>query len=68
MGDISLVGFGLLAAGSWRVGMFPRWLLGLWPVVWIVGSFFAQGATPLALTAYYVVFWVVLNRRTSSAD
>ena len=60
------IGLGLLAAGSWRVGVFPRGLLGIWPVVWIAGSFFAVGATPLLLAAYYVAFWVVLTRRTAS--
>ena len=64
----SVVGLTLLAAGSWRVGMFPRWLLGLWPIVWIAGSFFAQGPTPLLLTAFYVAFWVVLGRRTGSGQ
>jgi hypothetical protein len=59
------IGLGLLAAGSWRVGLFPRWLLGIWPVVWIAGSFAAVGATPLVLAAYYVAFWVVLTRRTA---
>ena len=62
----TVIGLGLLAAGSWRVGVFPRWLLGVWPVVWIAGSFFAVGATPLLLAAYYVAFWVVLTRRTAS--
>ena len=64
----TVVGLGLLAAGSWRVGMFPRWLLGVWPIAWIAGSFFAQGPTPLLLTAFYVAFWVVLSRRTASGQ
>jgi len=64
----TVVGLGLLAAGSWRVGIFPRWLLGVWPVAWIVGSFFAQGATPLLLTAFYIAVWVVLSRRTASGQ
>ncbi len=62
----TVVGLGLLAAGSWNVGMFPRWLLGVWPLVWIVGSFFAQGPTPVLLTAFYVAFWVVLTRPAAS--
>jgi hypothetical protein len=64
----TVVGLGLLAAGSWRVGIFPRWLLGVWPFAWIVGSFFAQGASPLLLTAFCVAFWVVLSRRTASGQ
>ena len=64
----TVVGLALLAAGSWRVGIFPRWLLGVWPFAWMVGSFFAQGATPLLLTALYIAFWVVLSRRTASGQ
>jgi hypothetical protein len=64
----TVVGLGLLAAGSWSVGMFPRWLLAVWPLVWIVGSFFAQGATPILLTAFYIAFWVVLTRRAASGQ
>lgn len=58
----TVLGLGLLAAGSWSVGMFPRWLLAVWPVAWILGSFFAMGATPLLLTVFYVAFWVTLTR------
>jgi hypothetical protein len=64
----TVVGLGLLAAGSWSVGVFPRWLLGVWPLVWIVGSFFAQGATPILLTAFYIAFWAVLTRRAASGQ
>lgn len=63
----TVIGLGLLAAGSWRIGTFPRWLLGIWPLVWIAGSFFAVGAMPFLLAAYYVVFWVILTRRTASS-
>ena len=63
----TVIGLGLIAAGSWRIGTFPRWLLGIWPIVWIAGSFFAVGATPFLLAAYYVVFWVILTRRTASS-
>ena len=62
----TVIGLGLLAAGSWRVGTLPRWLLGIWPIVWIAGSFFAVGAMPFLLAAYYVVFWVILTRHTAS--
>jgi hypothetical protein len=61
----TVIGLALLAAGSWRVGLFPRWLLGIWPIVWIAGSFFAQGATPLLLSAYYLAFAVILTRNAS---
>jgi hypothetical protein len=61
----TLVGLALLAAGSWRTGLLPKWVLGLWPVVWLVGSFFATGPGPLLLVALYIVFMVVLPRRVA---
>ena len=60
---VTFIGHGLFVAGSWRVGLLPRWLLGVWPVVWVIGSFAAQGATPLLLTAFYAAMAVLLARR-----
>jgi hypothetical protein len=34
----TIVGVTLFAAGSWRAGLLPRWLLPLWVVVWAIGS------------------------------
>lgn len=62
----TLIGLALLSAGSWRVGILSRWLLGAWPVIWLAGSFFAQGATPLVLAAFYVAFWFSLPRSSRS--
>lgn len=59
---ITFVGHGLFVAGSWRTGVLPRWLLGVWPVVWVIGSFAAAGFTPLLLAAFYAVMAVVLRR------
>ena len=61
----AFVGISLFAAGSWRVGVFPRWMLAAWPVVWVIGSMAAIGATPLLLTAYYVAMATVLTRPTA---
>jgi len=60
---VTFVGHGLFVAGSWRTGLLPRWLLGLWPVVWVIGSLAAQGATPLLLAALYAAMGVLLTRR-----
>jgi hypothetical protein len=60
---LSFVGVALLAAGSWRTGLLPTWLLGAWPVVWIVGGFAAKGLTPLLLAAFFGVFAVILTQR-----
>lgn len=64
---LSFVGTALLAAGSWRTGLLPTWMLGLWPVVWIIGSIAAFGPTPLALIAFLVGLAVTLTRRTAGA-
>ena len=62
---LSFIGIALLAAGSWRTGVLPRWMLGVWPLVWVVGSLFAQGPTPLLLAAFLVLLVVTLGRRVS---
>lgn len=59
---LAFVGIALLAAGSWRTGLLPRWMLGVWPVVWIIGSFGAVGPTPLLLVAFLVVLGTTLTR------
>lgn len=63
---LAFLGVGLLAAGSWRTGLLPRWLLGTWPLVWVLGTFAAFGLMPLVLAAYLVVFAVTLTRRVQS--
>ena len=60
---LAFVGIALLAAGSWRAGLLPRWMLGVWPVVWIIGSFGAVGPTPVLLVAFLVVLGMTLTRR-----
>lgn len=60
---LTFVGLALLAAGSWRTELLPRWLLGVWPFVWIIGSFAAAGPMPLLLAAFYVVFGLILAHR-----
>lgn len=62
----SLIGLALLAAGSWRTGILPRWMLGLWPLVWTVGSFAAVGPMPFVLIAFLVALGVTLTRRLGS--
>lgn len=62
---LSFVGVALLAAGSWRTGLLPRWLLGLWPALWILGTFAASGPMPLLLAGFLVAFGVTLTRRVA---
>lgn len=59
----AFVGLSLFAAGSWRVGLLPRWLLAGWPVIWVIGSMAAVGPSPLLLTAFYGAMAVMLTRR-----
>ena len=58
-----MVGLALLAAGSWRVGLLPRWMLGLWPPLGLVGSFLGGGPIPLVFVVFLVILGVVLYRR-----
>jgi len=63
---LTFVGVALLAAGSWRTGLLPKWMLGVWPLVWVLGCLAAQGLTPLLLIAFFVVFGLTLTRRVRS--
>ena len=60
---LTFIGTALLAAGSWRAGLVPAWMLGAWPVVWILGSFAAQGPTPLLLAGFLVAVGVRVARQ-----
>lgn len=59
----SMAGLALLAAGSWRVGVLPRWMLGIWPPLALLGSFFGIGPIPLFFGVFLVWSCVVLGRR-----
>ena len=59
----TLLGTALFAAGSWRAGLLPRWLLAIWPIVWTIGSFAAVSAAPLLLAALYVAIILIIRRR-----
>ena len=63
---LTFVGVALLAAGSWRTGVLPRWVLGLWPVIWVLGSFAAVGPTPVVLAVFLVLLVVTLTRRVEA--
>jgi len=58
---LSFIGVGLVAAGSWRAGLLPRWLLGVWPLAWVLGSFAAFGPMPLVLVLVLIALGVTLT-------
>jgi hypothetical protein len=58
-----MIGLALLAAGSWRVGLVPRWMLAVWPPLGLVGSFLGVGPIPLVFVAFLVVLAVLLRAR-----
>jgi hypothetical protein len=60
---LTFLGVALFAAGSWRVGLLPKWLLGIWPVLWILGSFAGTPPMTVLLVCFFVVFGVLLTRR-----
>lgn len=59
---LTFLGTALLAAGSWRTGLVPRWALGVWPVLWVLGSFAGTGPVPAVLAAFLVLLAVVVTR------
>jgi hypothetical protein len=60
---LTFLGVALLAAGSWRTGLLPRWVLGVWPVLWILGSFAGSPPVSVLLACFFVVLGVLLTRR-----
>jgi hypothetical protein len=63
-----MIALGLLAAGSWNVGLLPRWMLGFWPPLGLVGSFLGVGPIPLVFTAFLVLMAALLPRRSHELD
>jgi hypothetical protein len=63
---LTFLGTALLAAGSWRSGLAPRWVLGLWPVLWVLGSFAGTGPVPGVLAVFLVAFGAVVTRSVRS--
>jgi hypothetical protein len=61
----SFVGLALVAAGSWRVGLLPRWMLGVWPPLMLLGSWAGQSLVPLAFAGFLVATGVVIGRRAA---
>lgn len=62
-----MIGLALLAAGSWSVGLAPRWMLALWPPLGLVGSFFGIGPIPFGFAVFLVVLALTLQRRVGSS-
>jgi hypothetical protein len=58
-----MAGLALLAAGSWRVGLLPKWMLGVWPPLGLVGSFLGIGPIPLLFVAFLAAVGVMLPQR-----
>src|SRR6185312_7042681 len=63
---LTFVGTALLAAGSWRSGLAPRWMIGVWPVLWVLGSFAGVGPVPGLLAVFLVVLGVTVTRSVRS--
>jgi len=58
-----MIGLVLLAAGSWKIRLLPRWMLALWPPLGLVGSFLGVGPIPLVFVSFLVVVAVLLPKR-----
>lgn len=59
----SSLGLALLAAGSWRVGLLPKWLLGIWPPLGVVGSWLGIGPIPVLYAAFLLTLGEIAARR-----
>ena len=64
---LTFVGVALVAAGSWRTGLLPKWMFGVWPLVWVLGSFAATGPTPLVLAVFLMAMAARLTTRVNTA-
>jgi len=59
----SFVGLALLAAGSWRIGLLPRWMLGVWPPLMLLGSWAGQSLIPIGFAGFLIASRVVIGHR-----
>ena len=49
---LTFVGLALVAVGSWRTALLPRWMLGgNRPAIWLLGSFASFSPMPVVLAA-----------------
>ena len=62
-----MVGLAFLAAGSWSVGLAPRWMLAVWPPLGLLGSFLGVGPIPLVFAVFLLTLAVVLGRPLHTA-
>lgn len=58
-----MFGLLLLSAGSWKVGLLPKWMLAVWPPLGLVGSFLGVGPIPLVFAGFLVIVGVILPGR-----
>jgi hypothetical protein len=63
---LTFVGVALVAVGSWRTGLLPRWMLGVWPALWLLGSFASFSPMPVVLAGFLVLLGVTLTRRVGA--
>jgi hypothetical protein len=62
----SFAGLALLAAGSWRAGLLPKWMLGIWPPLMLLGSWAGQNLIPIALALFLVATRIVIGPRVDA--
>lgn len=65
---LTFLGTALLAAGSWRTGLLPRAMLAIWPMIWVLGTFAAQGPTPLLLIPFLIALAVRVTRQVRGSQ
>ena len=62
----SSIGLAFLAAGAWRSGLAPKWMLAIWPPLGVVGSWLGIGPVPVLYAAFLVTLVAVVCRRATT--
>lgn len=65
-GLATLVGVALFAAGCWRAGLLPHWIVPMWVLAWLIGGVLPVAKPgPLLLAAAYLTLAALLPKHVN---